>query len=78
MPANLQISPVMRNVLLLCGISLLSACITINIYFPSAAAEKAADKVIDEVWQLQDQATKPATTPGQPPADPVPSAEPAK
>ena len=30
----------------------LSACVTINIYFPAAAAEKAADKVIDEVWQL--------------------------
>ena len=29
----------------------LSACVTINIYFPAAAAEKAADKIIDEVWQ---------------------------
>lgn len=34
----------------------LQACVTINIYFPAAAAEKAADKIIDEVWQLkQDQ-----------------------
>jgi hypothetical protein len=32
---------------------ILSACVTINIYFPAAAAEKAADKIIDEVWQLQ-------------------------
>jgi len=24
-------------------------CITINIYFPAAAAEKAADRIIDEV-----------------------------
>lgn len=32
----------------------LSACVTINIYFPAAAAEKAADKIIDEVWQLKD------------------------
>lgn len=31
---------------------LLSACVTINIYFPAAAAEKAADKIIEEVWQL--------------------------
>ncbi len=31
----------------------LSACVTINIYFPAAAAEKAADKIIDEVWQLE-------------------------
>ena len=32
---------------------ILSACVTINIYFPAAAAEKAADKIIDEVWQLK-------------------------
>lgn len=30
----------------------LAGCVTINIYFPAAAAEKAADKIIDEVWQL--------------------------
>ena len=38
----------------------LSACVTINIYFPAAAAEKAADKIIEEVWQTQ-KADKPAT-----------------
>ncbi len=32
---------------------LLPGCVTINIYFPAAAAEKAADKIIDEVWQLK-------------------------
>lgn len=32
-----------------------SACVTINIYFPAAAAEKAADKIIEEVWQLKKQ-----------------------
>lgn len=32
----------------------LSACVTINIYFPAAAAEKAADKIIEEVWQHAD------------------------
>lgn len=32
---------------------LVSACVTINIYFPAAAAEKAADKIIDEVWQIK-------------------------
>ncbi len=37
----------------------LSACVTINIYFPAAAAEKAADKIIEEVWQTQ-KADKPA------------------
>lgn len=30
--------------------ALLGACVTINVYFPAAAAEKAADKVIEEVW----------------------------
>ena len=29
---------------------LVSACVTINIYFPAAAAEKAADRIIDDVW----------------------------
>ena len=28
----------------------LASCVTINVYFPAAAAEKAADKIIDEVW----------------------------
>lgn len=31
-----------------------AACVTINIYFPAAAAEKAADRIIDEVWQLRE------------------------
>lgn len=34
-------------------VSVLQACVTINIYFPAAAAEKAADKIIDDVWQLK-------------------------
>ncbi len=40
----------------------LSACVTINIYFTAAAAEKAADKIIEEVWQTPkaDAATEPA------------------
>jgi hypothetical protein len=44
---------------------LLSACVTINIYFPAAAAEKAADKIIDEVWQLKQGEKKPEA-PAQP------------
>ena len=38
----------------------LPACVTINIYFPAAAAEKAADKIIDEVWQLKKDSEQPA------------------
>jgi hypothetical protein len=36
-----------------------SGCVTINIYFPAAAAERAADRIIDEVWQLKPDAAKP-------------------
>jgi hypothetical protein len=36
--------------------------VTINIYFPAAAAEQAADKIIDEVWQLKNPAS-PAPAP---------------
>lgn len=38
-----------------------ASCVTINIYFPAAAAEKAADRIIDEVWQLRENA--PAAAP---------------
>ena len=47
---------------------ILPACVTINIYFPAAAAEKAADKIIDEVWQLkqeQHNQQKPADAPAE-------------
>jgi uncharacterized protein YdbL (DUF1318 family) len=37
----------------------LSACVTINVYFPAAAAEKAADKIIEDVW-----GAKPNSKPG--------------
>ncbi|SMB27660.1 conserved exported protein of unknown function [Sterolibacterium denitrificans] len=46
---------------------LLAACVTINIYFPAAAAEKMADKIIDEVWQAQKEgASKPQAAPVAP------------
>jgi hypothetical protein len=44
----------MKN--LIVGLALacmLAACVTINIYFPAAAAEKAADMIINDVWQLK-------------------------
>jgi hypothetical protein len=45
----------------------LGGCVTINIYFPAAAAERAADRIIDEVWQLKPDAAKPpAAKPGAP------------
>lgn len=56
----------------------LSACVTINIYFPAAAAEKAADKIIDEVWQLKDAETKKngETTPAETAPKSTPEANP--
>ena len=45
----------------LAAILAMAGCVTINIYFPAAAAEKAADRIIDEVWQL-----KPGETPKAP------------
>lgn len=42
----------------------LSACVTINVYFPAAAAEKAADKIIEDVWGAQGAGAKPAGNPG--------------
>jgi hypothetical protein len=44
-----------------------TGCVTINIYFPAAAAEKAADKIIDEVWQLKPDAK--SVKPANPAAD---------
>lgn len=50
------------------GLTLIAGCVTINIYFPAAAAEKAADKIIDQVWQLKE--GKPAS---EAPASPTPT-----
>ncbi len=42
---------------LLISISLIS-CVTINIYFPAAAAEKVAEKIVNDVLQSGDSATE--------------------
>jgi hypothetical protein len=47
--------------------AILPACVTINIYFPAAAAEKAADKIIDDVWQLKE-GTQVVPAPAEPQA----------
>ncbi len=38
---------------------LLTACVTINIYFPAAAAEKAADEIIRDIQGITPQKTEP-------------------
>ena len=50
------------------GTLLAAGCVTINIYFPAAAAEKAADRIIDEVWQLKGATPAPAPATGAKPA----------
>ena len=45
-----------------------AGCVTINIYFPAAAAEKAADRIIDDIYQLRNDAPAPGATPDEPPA----------
>lgn len=57
------------KLLVLAG-TLLSGCVTINIYFPAAAAEKAADKIIEEVWQLKKPEDGGADTTKSAPAEP--------
>ena len=51
----------------LAGAVLVAGCVTINIYFPAAAAEKAADRIIDEVWQLKNGSQTPAIPEGKQP-----------
>ena len=63
--------------------AILTACVTINIYFPAAAAEKAADKIIDEVWQLKQGQQAPESAPADKnskpkPAETAPADTPAK
>ena len=51
---------------LLAATWLVAGCVTINIYFPASAAEKAADKIIDEVWQANGADRGEAGKPGIP------------
>ena len=42
---------------------LISACVTINVYFPAGAAEKAADEIIDSVIKGAGKAAPRSSTP---------------
>lgn len=59
--------------------ALVCACVTINVYFPAAAAEKAADQLIDAVTQGASQGAKvnlvPQPTPPTSMAEPSPAAQ---
>ncbi len=61
-------SPRRRSMaIVLAASAVLAGCVTINIYFPAAAAEKAADRIIDEVWQLKNGSQTPAIPEGKQP-----------
>lgn len=57
---NVQTIRSLSLYLLLITAAVAAGCVTINIYFPAAAAEKAADRIIDEVWQLKGGTSAPA------------------
>jgi len=42
---------------------LVSACVTVNIYFPAAAVERAADKIVKETWGGPEESGKTAPQP---------------
>jgi uncharacterized protein YdbL (DUF1318 family) len=44
----------------------LAACVTINVYFPEAAAEKAADRIIEDVWGQEGKGQEQSALPHEP------------
>jgi uncharacterized protein YdbL (DUF1318 family) len=55
----------------------IAACVTINVYFPSAAAEQAADRIIRDVYGEESNSASPAEAPApesslQPPGSDAP------
>ena len=55
----------LRTCRLLAAAALAAGCVTVNVYFPAAAAEKAADRIIQEVYGAEGQ---PAPAPEAPAA----------
>ena len=51
---------------------LLSACVTVNVYFPAAAAQQAADQIIDRVTGQSGSAAPQSSAPGAPGAPTAP------
>ena len=42
---------------------IVSACVTVNIYFPAAAVERAADQIVKETWGGPGEQPKPNSEP---------------
>lgn len=53
---------------MLASLLLLTACVTVNVYFPAAAAESAADRFIREVYGEAPKNGEPAPAEGEQPA----------
>ena len=49
---------------------LVSACVTVNIYFPAAAVERAADQIVKETWGGPGESPQKGQPPGERPAGP--------
>lgn len=66
----------LRMPVLLAMLALLAACVTINVYFPAAAAQEAADRIIDKVYGTEEKAPakQPETQP-QPDTQPQPQSQ---
>ena len=62
----------LRTPVLLAMLALLAACVTINVYFPAAAAQEAADRIINEVYGTEGAPPAPA----RPESQPAPMQEP--
>lgn len=45
-----MVKAVIHNFWVALLVFVITSCVTINIYFPAAAVEKAADRIVDEVW----------------------------
>jgi hypothetical protein len=65
----MTVDTIFRRAALLAAGAMVAGCVTINIYFPAAAAEKAADRIIDEVWQLKNGTSPPAKEPEAAPGE---------
>lgn len=68
-PARACASPrAVRATWIIAAMTLLAGCVTVNVYFPAAAAQKAADKIINAVTGSGQTATSQGTPAAQPPA----------
>jgi uncharacterized protein len=73
---NMRVLPVQRLGWVMLGL-FLASCVTINIYFPAAAAEEAARTIVRDVLGKDQQAQPPSQTPsGQAPVEQPQSAVP--